>query len=224
MGSLLKLRVCGNFALFTRPELKTERVSYQVMTPSAARGVIEAILWKPAIRWRIDRIKVLKPIRWIAFRRNEVGSRASTPALATVNQGGTAPMLLIEDDRAQRNTVALREVDYIVEAHFEMTSRAGPDDNPTKFIKMFERRLESGQHFTQPYLGCREFPAEVLPVDGETPAPISLTHDLGMMLWDLDFGAPKVRPRFFHAQLKNGVLEVPAEPAPFDGAVQEAGA
>ncbi|MEX2310231.1 MAG: type I-C CRISPR-associated protein Cas5c [Pirellulales bacterium] len=207
-----RVRVRGPIACFTRPELKAERVSYPLMTPSAARGILEAILWKPAIRWRIDRIKVLNPIRWIAFRRNEVASRASPPAAAVIDTGGVAPVLIVEDDRAQRNTVALRDVDYVIEAHFEITERAGPEENTKKFTEMFERRLEKGQHFHQPYLGCREFVAEVGPVNGDVPSPIDHSQDLGLMLWDIDFGKERNRPRFFQARLEHGVLEVPADP------------
>lgn len=210
-GTSVAVRVTGPVACFTRPELKAERVSYSVMTPSAARGVLEAIFWKPAIRWRIDRIQVLSEIRWIAFRRNEVNSRASTPSAATVNGGGIAPVLIVEDDRAQRNTVGLRDVDYIIEAHFELTERAGPEESAAKFYEMFQRRLKKGQQFHQPYLGCREFIADVRPVEDDAPAPIDHSQDLGLMLWDIDFGE-KNRPRFFRAQLERGILEVPADP------------
>lgn len=206
----LALRASGPVACFTAPEFKAERVSYPVITPSAARGIFEAVLWKPAIRWRIDRIKVLSPIRWIAFRRNEVSSRAAAPAAAVVDRGGTAPVLIVEDDRAQRNTVALRDVDYIIEAHFELTERAGPDETVRKFVEMFTRRLERGQHFHQPYLGCREFIAEVAPVTDDAPSPIDHSQDLGLMLWDIEFAKEGNRPRFFHARLDRGVIDVPA--------------
>lgn len=208
----VKFRVSGRIACFTRPELKAERVSYSVMTPSAARGILEAVLWKPAIRWHVDRIKVLKPICWIAFRRNEVANRASAPSNEVINNGGFAPVLIVEDERAQRNTVALRDVDYIVEAHFELTKRAGPEENVRKFAEMFERRLERGQHFHQPYLGCREFIADVGPANGDVPPPIDHSQDLGLMLWDIDFSGKRNRPKFFQARLKNGVLEIPADP------------
>lgn len=206
---ILSVRVGGPLACFTRPELKAERVSYGVMTPSAARGVLEAILWKPAIRWRIERIKVLAPIRWIAFRRNEVSNRAASPSTSLIEQGGEAPCLLIEDERAQRNTVALRDVDYIIEARFEMTDCAGREDNPAKFVDMFRRRLEKGQHFHQPYLGCREFVAEVGPVD-DVPAPVAESANLGLMLYDIDFASEHRRAVFFDAKLRDGVLDVPA--------------
>lgn len=208
---VFKTRVRGDFACFTRPELKVERVSYQVMTPSAARGVLTAILWKPAIAWRIHAIQVLRAIEFVELRRNEVNSKAVGPAFAVVEQGGTPPHLLADVDRAQRNTVALRDVDYIIEASFELTERAGPADNLYKFIDMFDRRLRRGQCFYQPYLGCREFAAEVLEADG-APPPIRDSRDLGIMLWDIDFQPEGNRPQFFRASLQEGVLQVPANP------------
>lgn len=207
----LRVRARGHLACFTRPELKVERVSYSVMTPSAARGVLEAILWKPAIRWRVERILVMNGIRFIAFRRNEVGSKASPPPAAVVAGGGRAPVYFADQDRAQRNTMALRDVDYVIEAHFTTTDRAGPEDNVTKFVAMFNRRVEKGQHFHQPYLGCREFAAEIGPVSAP-PEPISETRDLGLMLWDIDYQPKRKRPIFFAARLDEGVLEVPADP------------
>lgn len=206
----LRLRVSGPLACFTRPELKTERVSYPVMTPSAARGVLEAVLWKPAIRWRVERIKVLKEIRWVAFRRNEVSKVASAVG-KTVMEGGPAPVLFADEDRAQRNTVALKEVAYVIEARFELTERAGPSDNRAKFVDMFRRRVEAGQHFHQPYLGCREFVADIEPVCPDEQ-PIHDTRNLGIMLYDLDYGPEQNRPLFFAAQLKDGILEVPDDP------------
>jgi len=198
-------------AIFTRPELKTERVSYPVMTPSAARGLLEAVLWKPAIVWRVERIKVLNEIHFTAFRRNEVNSKASLPPLKILRHGGKITSYFADDDRAQRNTVALRDVDYVVEAHFEMTPRAGNEDNVNKFVDMFVRRVEKGQHFHKPYFGCRECIADVMPADG-APPPIRATRDLGIMLWDMAYGPRANQPRFFVARLKNGILEVPNEP------------
>jgi CRISPR-associated protein Cas5d len=206
----LRVRASGPLACFTRPELKAERVSYQVMTPSAARGILEAVLWKPAICWRIQRIMVLKPIRWTAIRRNEVNSRASPPTAKVIHDGGPPPVLLADEDRAQRNTVALADVDYVIEARFEMTDRAGPEDNRAKFADMFRRRLERGQHFHQPYFGCREFVAEVEPVDTNTPPPWNDTRELGLVLYDIDYGPEGNRPVFFPARLEHGVMEVPA--------------
>jgi len=212
----LRLRARGPLACFTRPELKVERVSYPVMTPSAARGLLEAVLWKPALRWRIERIHVLTPIRFLAFRRNEVATRAAAPAAAVVQNGGPLLPYFADDDRAQRNTLALRDVDYLVEARFAMTERAGPLDNVTKFVEIFERRLGKGQCFHQPYLGCREMAAEVLPAV-EVPQAEDLNEDLGLMLWDVAYAPAGNRPLFFRARLDHGVLAVPTAPEPPEG-------
>jgi CRISPR-associated protein Cas5d len=207
-SSPLSLRVTGPLACFTNPALKVERFSYDVMTPSAARGLLEAICWKPAIVWRIDRIQVLKPIERIAIRRNEVNSRISTDSAISWMQGGTAPTAYFaDDDRAQRNMVALRDVDYVIEAHFEMTARAKEGDNVRKFEEIFQRRVEKGQCFQTPYLGCRELVAQFSPADGH-PEPIAETRDLGWMLHDIDFGPP-LRPVFFQARLVEGIVTVP---------------
>jgi CRISPR-associated protein Cas5d len=181
------------------------------MTPSAARGLLEAILWKPAICWHVERIRVLREIKFTAFRRNEVNTKASPPKAATIRNGGPAPLYFADEDRAQRNTVALSDVDYVVEAHFTMTDRAGPEDNMRKFVETFKRRVEKGQHFHQPYLGCREFVADISSAEN-APAPISGSRDLGLMLWDIRFSDDGNTPVFFPAVLTNGVLEVPAEP------------
>jgi CRISPR-associated protein Cas5d len=209
----LSLRARGKLACFTRPELKVERVSYPVMTPSAARGILEAVCWKPAIAWRIERIRVLKEIRFTAFRRNEVKTKASPPTSAVVKNGGEIKHYFSDEDRAQRNTVALFDVDYVVDAHFVMTDRAGSEDNVNKFIEMFSRRVDKGQHFHQPYLGCREFPADIVSSEN-APDPVSDSRELGLMLWDIDFSDKKrKRPLFFEASLDCGVLEVPTDPA-----------
>jgi CRISPR-associated protein Cas5d len=210
-GPTLRIRACGPLACFTRPELKVERVSYAVVTPSAARGLLEAVLWKPAIAWHVERIQVLKEIKFTSFRRNEVNSKAALPRAAIVDSGGPAPAYFADEDRAQRNTVALSDVDYVIEAHFTMTDKAGQEDNMVKFMEMFNRRVEKGQHFHQPYFGCREFPAEILPLD-DHPSPIQETRDLGLMLWDIRFSEDGNAPIFFRARLKDGVLEVPADP------------
>jgi CRISPR-associated protein Cas5d len=207
----LRLRARGSLACFTRPELKIERVSYPVITPSAARGLLEAVLWKPAICWRIERVHVLKPIRFISFRRNEVNHRAVAPAGTVVRDGGTVLPYFADDDRAQRNTLALRDVDYLIEARFEMTEKAGPLDNLTKFVDIFERRVAKGQCFHQPYLGCRELAAEVLPA-ADAPAAEDINQDLGLMLWDVEYAPHRNRPIFFHARLEHGILDVPQEP------------
>lgn len=203
----LAIRFRGPLACFTRPEFKTERVSYEVMTPSAARGALEAVLWKPAIRWRVERIRVLKPILFTAFKRNEVNSKVPVDSVRSAMRGGQMRDFFVDEDRAQRNTVALADVDYVVEATFGMTAKAGADETVTKFVEMFSRRLEKGQSFNQPYLGCREFAAEFLPAGG-SPDPIPVTRDLGLMLHDIEFGESN-RPRFFEASLKDGVLVVP---------------
>lgn len=219
----LRLRARGPLACFTRPELKVERVSYSVITPSAARGLLEAVLWKPAICWRIERIHVLREIRFTAFRRNEINTKAVAPATSVVRDGGTIYPFFADDDRAQRNTLALRDVDYVIEASFTMTERAGPVDNVTKFVEMFERRVEKGQTFHQPYFGCREFDAEVLPATGDWTADrISDSRDLGLMLWDIEYAPRRNRPLFFNARLDQGVLEVPASPETLQAAAEGA--
>ncbi|MCA9583302.1 MAG: type I-C CRISPR-associated protein Cas5 [Myxococcales bacterium] len=196
-----QVRVRGDIACFTRPEFKVERVSYEVMTPSAARGVMEAVLWKPAIQWVVESITVLAPIRWTSFRRNEVNS------VASARQG---VVFCADEDRAQRNTVALRDVDYGIEVHFRMTDRAGDQDNVTKFEEMFQRRLSKGQRFHQPYLGCREFPAVVEPWDGSRPAVPTERRPLGFVFWDFDYRQSPPKPTFFEAWLENGVVSVPS--------------
>jgi CRISPR-associated protein Cas5d len=188
-----------------------ERVSYPVITPSAARGILEAILWKPAIAWHVERIRVLKQIKFTAFRRNEVNSKAVAPTANLIKHGGASPLFFAEKDRAQRNTVALADVDYVIEAHFTLTGKAGPDDNLTKFVDMFERRVEKGQHFHQPYFGCREFAADLIPAD-DVPKPIDDSRDLGLMLWDIRFESVRNIPEFFRAELRSGVMEIPMRP------------
>lgn len=206
LSPTFKVQVFGPYACFTRPELKAERVSYEIITPSAARGVLEAILWKPAIRWRVERIHVLAPIRWETVKRNEVGSKASLR--------GNYRAYFADEDRQQRNTLLLRDVHYVIEAHFRLTARAGPEDNLAKFVEMFERRLAKGQCFHTPYLGCREFAASVstAPAEWVVPAAVRGERDLGLMLNDLVFddeGVKPPRPVFFEARLRDGVVEVP---------------
>jgi CRISPR-associated protein Cas5d len=203
------VRIRGGLALFTRPEFKTERLSYDVLTPSAARGILEAVLWKPAIRWEIRKILLLAPARYIQFKRNEVTSRTSVASAQRASRDGAPLDYFADEDRAQRNTIALRDVDYAVEAEFHMTSKQGPDDNPKKFDEMFQRRLEKGQYYMQPYLGCREFPAIVEPYTGTPPPLEAETRDLGYMLHDLRFGPKGNEPVFFRARIEHGVIEVP---------------
>lgn len=207
------LEVHGDFACFTRPEMKVERVSYDLITPSAARAVFEAILWKPAIRWRVRRIEVLAPIRWINLRRNEVASVVSTRNVETAMRTGSGELgLYIEDDRQQRAGLFLRDVAYRLHAELALRPDAPPGETLTKYREMFERRAGKGQCVNQPYLGCREFAAafRLVADPGSERAPIAETRDLGFMLHDLDFANPADPvPRFFRAQLVDGVVEVP---------------
>lgn len=200
-SGIFRLKVWGENACFTRPEMKVERVSYDVLTPSAARGVLEAILWKPAIRWQVTRIDVLNPIRWSSMRRNEVGAVMSPRAHG----------LFVEDQRQQRAGLLLRDVAYVIHAFFAMTADAGAEDNVRKFEAMFLRRAERGQCFHRPYLGCREFAAyfELLKEPQEDPLPIDETRDLGFMLYDMDHSGSAPMPLWFRAQLQNGRIHVP---------------
>ena len=207
---VLKMRVKGMFACFSRPELKVERVSYAVPTPSAVCGIYSAIMWKPAIRWHVQKIHVCKPIQFVAFRRNEVNKVASVPSERTIKNGGAAPLYYADEDRAQRNTVALYDVDYVFESFFTLTEEAGEVDNVPKFIDMFSRRLEKGQCFTTPYLGCREFSAEFSPAE-EPITPINDNRDLGLMLWGISFTPSGNKAHFFNAKLEKGTLHVPEQ-------------
>ena len=209
----VKLWVRGDFACFTRPELKSERVSYDVMTPSAARGILEAIHWKPAIRWIIDRIHVLEPIKFQTFRRNEIGVKVPASAARTaMNRGSLEGLGIAIDDpkkREQRQTIALRDVAYVIEAHFELTEKA-VDDSPAKHHEMFKRRASKGQCFHRPCLGCREFVADFELIEDDVPtSKLNGATDLGWMLYDIDFANEK-QPMFFRARLDNGVLDVAA--------------
>lgn len=242
------IEVIGDFACFTRPEMKVERVSYDVMTPSSARAVFESILWKPAIRWHVEKIEVLKPIRWVSIRRNEVGAVVSVRnAQEAMNKGSGNLALNIEDERQQRAGLFLRDVAYRIHAHFEMTGRDHNKPNyphlvnivqdkeeeplhrqpntPEKFLNMFERRAEKGQCINQPYLGCREFACDFKLIDTAKDKPdwsnlkpterrdlgFDGIRDLGFMLYDMDYAkTADPQPRFFRAQLENGVLNIPA--------------
>lgn len=210
----IRLKVSGDHACFTRPELKVERVSYDVMTPSAARGILEAIHWKPAIRWVIDAIHVLEPIRFQSIRRNEVGGKAPAGKIkSAMKRGDLADLqLLVDEDRQQRASTVLVRPAYVIEAHFEMTDKAGPEDNEGKHLDIFNRRAARGQCFHQPSLGTREFAAhfELLDPDAPLPEAIAETRDLGLMLWDIDHAAPGKPSLFFRARLENGVVKIPA--------------
>jgi CRISPR-associated protein Cas5d len=195
--------------------MKVERVSYDVMTPSAARNILQAICWKPAIEWEILAIDVLKPIRWASVRRNEVGAVASTQnAISAMRSGRGQLGIYVEDERQQRAGLILRDVEYVIHARFRMTERAGADDNAGKFAEMVRRRAARGQCAWQPYLGCREFAAffELLPPEMPDPAPdiVTETRELGWMLHDLDYDSmPTPTPQFFQARLDRGRLRVP---------------
>ena len=208
----IKLRVWGDYACFTRPEMKVERVSYDVMTPSAARGVLEAIYWKPNIRWVIDRIHVLNPIRFTNVRRNEIGSKLALGPVRKAMKSGNAQLgLFIEERRQQRAAMILRNVAYVIEAHFEFTS--DEDNVSAKHRDIFERRAMKGQCFHRPYLGCREFPANFALVDAEPHrSSLSGKMDLGWMLHDIDYLAG-MEPRFFRATIHDGVIDIPRRDA-----------
>ena len=200
----IRLRVWGDYALFTRPEMKVERVSYDVMTPSAARGILEAIYWKPAVRWRIDRIHVLKPVRFENIRRNEVAKRAS---INNAHMQGKSTACIFADDpktRQQRASMVLRNVEYIIEAHFELTGVDSAD--PGKHLAIFERRVRKGQCFHRPYFGCREFPVSFEWCDSIPESQLSGERDLGYMLHDIDFDND-MTPHFFRAVMQNGVID-----------------
>lgn len=207
------LEVSGPLACFTRPEMKVERVSYDVMTPSAARAVFEAILWKPEIRWRIQRIEVLRPLRWINLRRNEVGAVVSTDNVKQAMKAGQGSLgFYIEDERQQRAGLFLRDVAYRIHARLDCVSDAAKA-NPGKYLEMFSRRAARGQCVNQPYLGCREFAARFRLVEhaaNEAP-PIAETRALGWMLHDFDFTRPAdPQPRFFNAHMHEGVIDIPS--------------
>ena len=195
----VKFEVWGDYALFSRPEFKVERCSYDVITPSAARGILEAVYWHPGLRYKIDRIWVLNPIKFDNVRRNEVKSKISCSEIKATVLGGTPPSLVTSSDIQQRASTLLRNVHYVIEAHFEITDKAAPSDNEGKFCDIIRRRLEKGENFHQPYFGCREFPANIAPFSGtpEVPPELIGEKDLGYMLYDMDFSDPEnIRPQF----------------------------
>ncbi len=207
----IQLHIWGDFACFTRPEMKAERVSYDTITPSAARGVLEAIYWKPEIRWVVDRLHILKPIRWMNIRRNEVGVKASANLAKRAMKSGSGNIgIAVEDERQQRAALVLRDVAYIIEAHFDVL---GGTDGPEKHYAMFCRRAREGQCFHRPYLGCREFPAWFALIEGAPPPselpPEQANRELGYMLHDIDYEHDRTA-RFFRATMRGGVIEVPA--------------
>ncbi len=206
------LHVWGELACFTRPEMKVERVSYDVITPSAARGILEAIYWKPQMRWQVTRLHVLRPIRFTSIRRNEVASKVPAGSVTKAMKAGRGDLgLYVEDDRQQRAATMLRDVAYLIEARFDLLE---PGEEPGKHLAMFERRAKKGQCFHRPYLGTRECECQFEWVDEPPPSALSGTgaRDLGYMLHDIDF-ADGMNPRFFRAIMRNGVIDVP----PVDG-------
>lgn len=209
-----RLKVWSEYACFTRPEMKAERVSYDVITPSAARNIFQAILWKPAIDWQIYQIDVIKPIRWTSMRRNELGSVIPDSKVETgMKRADTRALsVFIEDDRLQRSTLMLRDVQYILHGRFDLTARAGKGDDETKFREQFKRRAQKGQCAWQPYMGCREFTAffELLSDSERSPVPIDETRDLGWMLFDMDYRNRPPTPCFFSARLESGTMRIPA--------------
>jgi CRISPR-associated protein Cas5d len=212
MSEPFRLLIWGRNACFTRPEMKVERVSYDIMTPSAARGILEAILWKPAIRWRVIEIDLLNPIRWESVRRNEVGEVVRTGTVKTAMKRGCGNLgMYIEKERQQRAGLFLRDVKYIIHASFEMTEDAGDSDNVVKFQEMFLRRVKNGQCFHRPYLGCREFAAHFKLIKKHDPLPelLDKTRDLGWMLLDMDYSKKEPAACFFQAKLEKGRLKVP---------------
>ncbi|MBQ6807672.1 MAG: type I-C CRISPR-associated protein Cas5 [Firmicutes bacterium] len=208
----VQVEVWGKYALFSRPEMKTERVSYDVMPPSAARGILDAIYFHPGLFWRIDKIRVCNPIRFSNIRRNEVKSKISTDSVRkSIGKDLSELYIATSKDIVQRAAMVLTDVRYIIEAHFEMTNKANATDNEGKFLDIMRRRLEKGQCFHQPYFGTREFPVRFRPWDGNWAAPDELKgeRDLGWMLYDMDYSDPQdIRPMFFRARMQDGIIDL----------------
>lgn len=213
MGMGVKVKVWGDYALFSRPELKVERYSYDVITPSAARGILEAIYWHPGMRWIIDRIYVKNPIQFTSVRRNEVKSKILASSVLQAYNGAEKPLYIsTKADIVQRASTLLCNVEYVIEAHFDMTEKANETDNPGKFKDIIMRRLKRGECYHMPYFGCREFPAhfclceedEIKTAYGEVEE-----KDLGFMLYDIDYtDKENLQPMFFRAVMKRGVLDL----------------
>jgi CRISPR-associated protein Cas5d len=226
----IRLKVWGDYACFTRPEMKVERVSYDVMTPSAARGILEAIHWKPAIRWVVDAIHVLEIPRFQSIRRNEVGSRVPAGKVkGAMKRGDLEGLQLLVDDpgnRQQRASTVLVKPAYVIAAHFELTARADGEDSEGKHLDIFNRRARRGQCFHQPCLGTREFAAGFELVEPGDPTPMAEPEErttqlgfgaerrLGFMLWDIDHQAKGKPSMFFDAVLRDGVMQVPKPGSP----------
>ena len=213
----VSVEVWGDYALFARPEMKTERVSYDVITPSAARGVLDAILWHPGMKWRVERIQVCSPIRFTNIRRNEVSQTISARNVKTAMGKGPEALdglyLATSDCIQQRAAMILRDVHYVIDAHFDMTDKAAPSDNKVKFREMARKRIAKGQFYHAPYFGTREFPVRKFQeCEERPPCPDELKgeKDLGWMLLDMDFSNPAdIRPKFFRAVMRDGVIDVP---------------
>lgn len=205
----IKMEVWGEYACFTRPEMKVERVSYDVPTPSAARGMVESVYYHPGLKWHVDKIYVCKPIRFTNILRNEVASKISVRNVLTEANGKKRSYIDRNADIQQRATTMLRNVHYVIEAHFEMTDKANPSDNPGKFQDIVKRRLRSGQAYMQPYLGCRECTAHFRLWEGGDIPTIDETRDLGYMLYDMEYSDPEnIQPMFFRAQMVHGVIDL----------------
>ena len=213
MGRGVRIRVWGDYALFSRPELKVERYSYDVITPSAARGIMDAIYYHPGMRWIIDKIYVVKPIRFTSVRRNEVKSKISASnVLQAYNGADKALYMSSKQEIVQRASVLLTDVEYVIEAHFEMTEKANKTDNPGKFKDITMRRLKKGECYHMPYFGCREFPAHFALCEEEEIKTVYETvpeKDFGIMLYDMDYSDPEnIQPMFFRAVMRHGVLDL----------------
>ncbi|NCE97853.1 type I-C CRISPR-associated protein Cas5c [Emergencia sp. 1XD21-10] len=211
MSHGVRVHVWGDYALFSRPEMKVERCSYDVITPSAARGILEAIYWHPGMRWVIDKIYVRKPIAFTSVRRNELQSKIQHTNVLSVMNGNAKPLYInAKEDIAQRAAVLLKDVDYVIDAHFEMTEKANVGDNPGKFKDIMMRRLRSGKCYHQPYFGCREFPAkfELYEEQGVDTAYSAEDRDLGYMFFDFDYTGEEIQPLFFRAVLNGGMLDL----------------
>lgn len=210
----IQVEVWGDYALFTRPELSVERVSYEIITPSAARGLIESIYWHPGLRYTIDRIHVLNPIRFTNVRRNEVKSKASVSAMRTaITSGGKLPYINTKDDIQQRATLLLTDVRYVIEAHFDLTDKATLEDNAGKFSDIIKRRLNKGQCYSAPYFGTREFAAHFKAYEGAAPPKGYYSdeeeRDLGLMLFDMNYTDQRnITPMFYRAIMRKGVVDV----------------
>ena len=203
------MEVWGPTACFTRPEMKTERVSYDVPTPSAARGMIESIYYHPGLKWTIDRIWVLNSIQFMNLRRNEVSSKISASNVMQEANGGKQSCIVTTQDIQQRAAMMLKDVRYVIEAHFDMTDKANASDNPGKFQDIVKRRLRKGACYAAPYLGTRECTAHFRLWEGGAVEGIDETRDLGYMLYDMDYSDPEhIQPMFFHAKMEHGCIDL----------------